>query len=57
MIENDAVTRREVQTGNLTTTGVLITGGLNPGELIVAAGVSALSDGQSVRVIDVGEAQ
>lgn len=57
VIENDAVTRREVQTGSLTTNGVLITGGLNAGELIVAAGVSALSDGQSVRIIDVGESQ
>ncbi|MDH3621835.1 MAG: efflux RND transporter periplasmic adaptor subunit, partial [Gammaproteobacteria bacterium] len=57
VIENDAVTRREVQTGDLTTNGVLITAGLNAGELIVAAGVSALVDGQSVRVIDIGEAQ
>jgi len=57
VIENDAVTRREVQTGSLTTNGVLITAGLNPGDLIVAAGVSALTEGQSVRVIDVGEAQ
>jgi RND family efflux transporter MFP subunit len=57
VIENDVVTRREVQTGQLTTTGVLVTGGLNPGELIVAAGVSALTEGQSVRVINVGEAQ
>ena len=57
VIENDAVTRREVKTGDLTTNGVLITAGLNAGELIVAAGVSALVDGQSVRVIDIGEAQ
>ena len=57
VIENDAVTRREVQIGNLTTNGVLITGGLNTGELIVAAGVGALSDGQSVRIIDVGVSQ
>jgi len=57
VIENDAVTRREVQTGNLTTNGVLITEGLNPGDLIVAAGVSALVDGQSVRIIEVGAAQ
>jgi len=57
VIENDVVTRREVQTGQLTTTGILVTGGLNPGELIVAAGVSALAEGQSVRIIDVGDAQ
>jgi RND family efflux transporter MFP subunit len=57
IIDNDVVTRREVQTGALTTTGVLVTGGLNPGELIVAAGVSALTEGQSVRVIDTGDAQ
>ncbi len=57
VIENDGVTRREVQTGTLTTNGVLITSGLEPGELIVAAGVSALVDGQNVRIIDVGESQ
>ncbi len=57
VIENDVVMRREVQTGALTTTGVLITGGLKPDELIVAAGVSVLVDGQSVRVLDVGEAR
>ena len=57
IIDNDVVTRREVETGALTTTGVLVTSGLNPGELIVAAGVSALTEGQSVRVIDVGDTQ
>jgi RND family efflux transporter MFP subunit len=57
IIENDVVTRREVQTGELTSTGILVTAGLNPGELIVATGVSALAEGQGVRVIDVGEAQ
>ncbi|MGI9249154.1 MAG: efflux RND transporter periplasmic adaptor subunit, partial [Woeseiaceae bacterium] len=57
IIANDVVTRREVQLGELTTTGVLVTGGLNPGDLIVAAGVSVLNEGQSVTVIDVGEAQ
>ncbi len=57
IIDNDVVTRREVQTGALTTTGVLVTGGLNPGELIVAAGVSVLTEGQSVRVVDTGDAQ
>lgn len=57
IIENDAVSSREVQTSELTTTGVLITEGLNPGDMIVAAGVSALVEGQSVRVIDVGEAE
>jgi len=57
IIEGDIVTRREVETGDLTTTGVLITSGLNPGELIVAAGVSALVEGQRVRNLDVGDAQ
>ena len=57
VIDNDVVSQREVQTGELTTNGVLVTGGLQPGELIVAAGVSALVDGQSVRIIDVGAAQ
>ena len=57
IIENDKVSRREVQTGDLTTTGVLVTGGLKADELIVATGVSALSDGQDVTIIDVGESQ
>lgn len=57
VIENDTVNRREVKTGELTSTGILVTEGLNPGELIVAAGVGVLVDGQSVRVIDVGESQ
>jgi RND family efflux transporter MFP subunit len=55
VVENDVVTRREVQTGALTTTGVLVTGGLKPGELIVAAGAAFLTEGQKVRVIDRGE--
>lgn len=57
VIENDSISRREVQTGDLTTTGILITGGLKAGELIVAAGVGALADGQKVKIIDVGETQ
>lgn len=57
IIDADAVTRREVTVGELTSSGVLVTGGLVPGDMIVAAGVSALVDGQSVRIIDVGEMQ
>lgn len=57
IIESDAVQRREVKTGALAENGVLVTGGLNPGEWIVAAGVQALTDGQKVRVINKGDAQ
>jgi len=57
IIENNVVIRREVQIGSLTTTGILVTGGLNPGERIVTAGVSALTDGQKVTVMDTGDSQ
>jgi multidrug efflux pump subunit AcrA (membrane-fusion protein) len=55
IIESDAVQRREVETGALTENGVLVTGGLKPGEWIVAAGAAFLAEGQKVRVIDRGE--
>ena len=57
VIETDKLVKREVETGELTTTGVLVTSGLNAGELIVAAGVGSLVDGQSVTIIDIGESQ
>ena len=55
IIESDAVQRREVEIGALTENGVLVTGGLKPGEWIVAAGAAFLAEGQKVRVIDRGE--
>lgn len=57
VIDSDVVRQREVEVGGLTTNGVIVTGGLNPGELIVATGVSALVEGQTVRIIDAGATQ
>jgi RND family efflux transporter MFP subunit len=54
VIENDVVQRREVEIGELTANGILVTGGLTPGEWIVAAGAAFLTDGQKVRVIERG---
>lgn len=57
IIEDDAVRRRLVETGALTENGVLVTTGLNPGEWIVTAGVSFLTEGQKVRIADKGKTQ
>jgi len=44
------VHRRGVQVGELTESGLLVTEGLKDGELIVTAGVSRITDGQTVRL-------
>ena len=44
------VSRREVAVGQLTADGLNIQQGLNPGEWIVTAGVSRITDGQKVRL-------
>ena len=44
------VHRREVVLGDLATGGVQIAAGLTPGELVVAAGVEFLEEGQRVRL-------
>jgi RND family efflux transporter MFP subunit len=53
----NTLSRREVQTGEVTTSGLLITGGLDAGDWIVTAGTHSLSDGQEVRIVDSGDAQ
>ncbi len=53
----NTLSRREVQTGEVTTSGLLITGGLEAGDWIVTAGTHSLSDGQEVRIVDSGDAQ
>ena len=53
----NTLTRREVETGDLTSSGILVTGGLEAGEWIVTAGTHSLSDGQEVTIIDSGDAQ
>lgn len=57
IIENNTVSRRQVEIGALSGSGVMVNTGLNPGEWIVAAGVYALTDGQKIRVINKGGAQ
>ncbi len=44
------VSRREVATGALTESGIEVLDGLREGELVVTAGVSALEEGQRVRL-------
>ncbi len=44
------VTRRQVATGPLTDTGIAVTEGLKPDELIATAGVHYLEEGQSVSI-------
>jgi RND family efflux transporter MFP subunit len=42
--------RRSVRVAGLSENGVLVTGGLNPGERVVAAGAAYVRDGEPVRV-------
>jgi RND family efflux transporter MFP subunit len=51
------LSRRAVETGRLTSSGMLITSGLEAGEWIVVAGTHSLSDGQEVKIIESGETQ
>lgn len=46
------VRRRPVEIGDLTADGLAITAGLEPGLQLVTAGVTRLTDGQRVRVLD-----
>ena len=48
---SNQVTRRDVQTGQLTDHGIQITDGLKPGEWIVVAGVNSVREGQQVRIL------
>ena len=49
------LSRRAVETGRVSSSGLLITDGLEAGEWIVVAGTHSLSDGQEVKIIDSGE--
>ena len=49
------LSRRAVETGRVSSSGLLITDGLQAGEWIVVAGTHSLSDGQEVKIIDSGE--
>ncbi|MEC7838665.1 MAG: efflux RND transporter periplasmic adaptor subunit [Chlamydiota bacterium] len=49
------VQKRVVNIGQITNEGIEITEGLNPGELIIVAGVQFLSEGQEVEVMNSNE--
>ena len=49
--EDSVARRRDVQVGELTRLGLEVTDGLSDGERIVTAGVSRITDGQTVRVV------
>jgi len=53
----NVLSRRVVETGSLSSSGLMITAGLEAGEWIVVAGTHSLSDGQEVKIIDSGENQ
>jgi RND family efflux transporter MFP subunit len=53
----NSLSRRAVETGRLSSSGMLITSGLEAGEWIVVAGTHSLSDGQEVKIIESGDAQ
>lgn len=50
--ESQTVSRRQVQTENILNNEILVSSGLNPGEIIAAAGVNFLQDGQTVKLLD-----
>jgi RND family efflux transporter MFP subunit len=55
--ESKVLGRREIKTGAPTSSGLLITEGLEAGEWIVTAGTHSLSEGQQVSIVDSGESQ
>jgi len=44
---------REVETGQLTEYGILITSGINPGDMVAVKGVHSVKEGQKVRILDI----
>jgi RND family efflux transporter MFP subunit len=48
----NTVSKREVTTGKLTDTGIMITEGLEAGEWVATAGVNYLREGMSVRILE-----
>lgn len=50
--QNKTVSKREVTTGKLTDTGIMITDGLDTGEWIATAGVHYLHEGMEVRILE-----
>jgi RND family efflux transporter MFP subunit len=52
--KTSTVTRRDVDVGPLTPRGLEITGGVNPGDVVVIRGVHSLEEGRKVRLINEG---
>ena len=52
--ETKTVATREVRLGKVSAAGVTVTEGLEPGEVVVVAGVHSLEPGQKVRLEDAG---
>jgi len=50
--QSETVKLRPIATGRLTTTGIVVRKGLQPGERIVVAGVHSLAEGRKVKVLD-----
>ena len=50
--QTKTATRRAVNTGKLTETGIIIVEGLKPGEWVALAGVHSLREGQQVRILE-----
>ncbi len=50
--QSKTVSKREVATGNLTNTGIMVTDGLEDGEWIATAGVHYLREGMEVRILE-----
>ena len=50
--ETGIVSRREVGIGELTDTGVPVLSGIEPGDWVITAGVSYLSEGQKVKLME-----
>ena len=55
--ESKILSKREVETGEPTSSGLLIRSGLTAGEWIVTAGTHTLTEGQQVRIVDSGDAK
>lgn len=55
--ESKILSKREVETGEPTSSGLFIRSGLTAGEWIVTAGTHTLTEGQQVRIVDSGDAQ
>ncbi|MCH9608905.1 MAG: Multidrug resistance protein MdtA [Chlamydiales bacterium] len=52
IFEGDRVTKREVEVGQLSSDGILLTDGVSTGEWVVISGVNSLQEGEEVTLFD-----